>query len=70
MRLDVDRLGTVLVVLVTIGVLAPMVGLYASYWLNAASGATIVLVETAIFLVALLVRLQVGRRRETLQPAS
>ena len=62
--------GRLLAVAVTIGVLAPMVGLYASYWLNAASGATIVLVETAIFLVALLFRLQVGRRRETLQPAS
>ena len=33
----------------------PIVGLYLSFWLDAASGATIVLVETAIFLVALLV---------------
>ncbi|TMB84412.1 MAG: metal ABC transporter permease [Chloroflexi bacterium] len=62
--------GRLLAVAVTIGVLAPMVGLYASYWLNAASGATIVLVETAIFVVALLFRLQVGRRREALHPAS
>ncbi|HET9681938.1 MAG TPA: metal ABC transporter permease, partial [Candidatus Limnocylindrales bacterium] len=29
-----------------VGVVCPIVGLYASYWLNAASGATIVLVET------------------------
>jgi manganese transport system permease protein len=29
------------------------VGLYLSYWLDAASGATIVLVETVAFLVAL-----------------
>jgi ABC-type Mn2+/Zn2+ transport system permease subunit len=62
--------GRLLAGAVTIGVLAPMVGLYASYWINAASGATIVLVETAIFVVALLLRLQVGRRREALQPAS
>ena len=55
---------------VTIGVLAPVIGLYASYWLNAASGATIVLVETAVFVVALLFRVQVGRRREALRPAS
>ena len=30
-----------------------MVGLYLSYWLDVASGATIVLVQTAIFLVVL-----------------
>ena len=41
-------------VAVAIGLIAPNVGLYLSYWLDAASGATIVLVETAIFLVALL----------------
>ena len=52
-----------LAVAVGIGVVAPLVGLYASYWLNAASGATIVLVETALFLVALAFRLQQGRRR-------
>jgi manganese/iron transport system permease protein len=39
---------------VAVGLIAPIVGLYLSYWLDAASGATIVLVETAIFLVALL----------------
>jgi manganese/iron transport system permease protein len=32
-----------------IGVLCPVVGLYGSFWLNSASGATIVLVETAVF---------------------
>jgi manganese/iron transport system permease protein len=39
-----------------IGVVAPLVGLYLSYWTNSASGATIVLVETAVFLLALLIR--------------
>ena len=62
--------GRLLAVAVLIGVVAPVIGLYASYWLNAASGATIVLVETVIFLIALLGRLQMGRRREALELAS
>lgn len=37
-----------------IGLVAPIVGLYLSYWLDAASGATIVLVESALFVMALL----------------
>jgi manganese/iron transport system permease protein len=36
-----------------IGVLAPIVGLFLSFWLNTASGATIVLVETVVFVLAL-----------------
>jgi manganese/iron transport system permease protein len=36
-----------------IGVLAPIVGLYLSFWVNSASGATIVLVETAVFAITL-----------------
>ena len=39
---------------ILIGLLAPIVGLYVSYWLDAASGATIVLVETVVFLVVLI----------------
>jgi manganese/iron transport system permease protein len=46
--------GRLVAVAIAIGVGSPIVGLYISYWANAASGATIVLVETAIFLVALL----------------
>jgi manganese/iron transport system permease protein len=38
---------------VGVGVVAPVLGLYLSYWLDAASGATIVLVETAAFGLAL-----------------
>jgi manganese/iron transport system permease protein len=45
--------GRLVAVAIAIGVGSPLVGLYISYWANAASGATIVLVETAIFLVAL-----------------
>jgi manganese/iron transport system permease protein len=48
---------------IAVGVLSPIVGLYVSYWLDAATGATIVLVETAVFLVAL------GFRRARSAPA-
>jgi manganese/iron transport system permease protein len=47
-----------------IGVLAPIVGLYLSFWVNSASGATIVLVETAVFAVTLgLARRPRGQQR-------
>jgi ABC-type Mn2+/Zn2+ transport system permease subunit len=39
-------------------------GLYLSYWLDTASGATIVLVETAVFLAILVV----GPRTGVLRP--
>jgi manganese/iron transport system permease protein len=42
-------------VAIAVGVGSPIIGLYLSYWLDAAAGATIVLVETAVFLVALAV---------------
>jgi manganese/iron transport system permease protein len=48
--------GRLVATAVGVGIVGPIVGLYLSYWLNAASGATIVLVETAIFAVALLLR--------------
>ena len=48
------RFGRLMAVAILVGLVSPVVGLYLSYWLNSASGATIVLVETAIFLVALL----------------
>jgi manganese/iron transport system permease protein len=38
---------------IAVGVVCPIVGLYLSYWLDAATGATIVLVETAVFALAL-----------------
>ena len=47
--------GRLIAVAALIGVVAPLVGLYLSFWTNSASGATIVLVETAVFLAALLV---------------
>jgi len=36
-----------------VGIASAIIGLYVSYWLDVASGATIVLVQTAAFLVAL-----------------
>jgi len=48
--------GRLIAVAALIGAVAPVVGLYLSYWTNSASGATIVLVETIVFLAALLIR--------------
>lgn len=45
--------GRLILAAVVVGVVSPIVGLYLSYWLNAASGATIVLVETVVFGLAL-----------------
>jgi manganese/iron transport system permease protein len=47
--------GRLVSIAIAIGVSCPVIGLYASYWLNSATGATIVLVETAVFVVALIV---------------
>jgi manganese/iron transport system permease protein len=62
--------GRLVAVAVAIGVLVPVVGLYLSYWLDSATGATIVLIETAIFAVVLLVRSvpRAGMARTTEQP--
>lgn len=43
-------------VAVAVGTLSPIVGLYLSYWLDSAAGATIVLVETLVFVAVLLAR--------------
>jgi manganese/iron transport system permease protein len=47
--------GRLVLIAGVIGVVSPIVGLYASFWLNAASGASIVLVESAVFFVILVV---------------
>jgi ABC-type Mn2+/Zn2+ transport system permease subunit len=62
--------GRLLLAAVSIGLVAPVVGLYLSYWTNAASGATIVLVETAIFVLALVGRLVAAGRVPTPSAAS
>jgi ABC-type Mn2+/Zn2+ transport system permease subunit len=57
---------------IVLGVGGAVVGLYASFWLNVASGATIVLVETAAFLAAMALGPRTGllarRRRGAAQP--
>ena len=62
------RFGTLVVLAVVIGIGSSIVGLYVSYWLDVASGATIVLVQTALFLIALALGPRTGllsRRRVT-----
>jgi manganese/iron transport system permease protein len=46
--------GRLVSIAIVVGVACPVAGLYASYWLNSASGATIVLLESAVFVVALI----------------
>ena len=45
---------------VVVGVVSSIVGLYISYWLNIASGATIVLVQAAMFAIAFALSPRVG----------
>jgi ABC-type Mn2+/Zn2+ transport system permease subunit len=52
-QLVTSRFGRLMQVAIALGVGSSIGGLYLSYWLDAASGATIVLVQTAIFLVLL-----------------
>jgi ABC-type Mn2+/Zn2+ transport system permease subunit len=52
-QLVTTRFGRMMQVAAVVGVASSIVGLYLSFWLEAASGATIVLVETALFLVVL-----------------
>jgi ABC-type Mn2+/Zn2+ transport system permease subunit len=47
------RFTRLMVTAALVGILSSVVGLYLSYWLDVASGATIVLVQTAAFLLVL-----------------
>jgi manganese/iron transport system permease protein len=64
-QLLVDRFSRLMATAIAIGTIAPIVGLYLSFWTNTASGALIVLVETAAFLLALALGPRTGllRRR-------
>ena len=66
-QLLTQRFGRLIAVAVAIGIVCPILGLYLSFWLNTASGATIVLVETAAFLLVLVAGPRTGwlRRRPT-----
>ncbi len=45
---------------IAVGVVSSIIGLYVSYWLNIASGATIVLVQAAMFAIAFALSPRVG----------
>ena len=68
-QLLADRFSRLMAIAIVIGTVAPVVGLYLSFWTNTASGALIVLVETAAFLLALTLGPRTGllgrRRRVT-----
>jgi len=67
-QLLTNRFSRLILVASAIGIVAPAIGLYISYWTNTASAALIVLVETAAFLLALLLGPRTGllrRRRAT-----
>jgi manganese/iron transport system permease protein/iron/zinc/copper transport system permease protein len=53
-RLLTDSFGRMIVLSSVIGLIAGGVGMFASYWLDISSGATIVLLEAAGFVMALL----------------
>jgi manganese/iron transport system permease protein len=59
------RFTRLMLVAALVGVSSAVLGLYLSYWLSVASGATIVLVETAMFLTAMVLgpRGLIARRR-------
>ena len=58
-----NSFGRLVVVAAAIGIVSPIIGLYISYWANSASGATIVLVETAVFIVVQIAVSLVARYR-------
>jgi len=59
------RFGRLIAIAALIGIAAPVLGLYLSYWADAASGATIVIVESALFVAALVWRGIAERRART-----
>jgi len=72
-QLLVDRFWDLVRVAIAVAVVAALAGLYLSYYLNVASGASIVLIETLCFGIALVFSPKAGwgfrRRRPTAPPA-
>jgi manganese/iron transport system permease protein len=62
------RFGAMMSLAVVISIASAVTGLYLSFWLDVASGATIVLTQTSVFLVVLALGPRTGllRRRNTL----
>ena len=54
------QFGRMMALAIAIGIVASIAGLYLSFWLDPPTGATIVLVETAFFLVAMLLGPRTG----------
>lgn len=65
------RFTRLMLLAAVVGIVSSVIGLYVSYWFDVASGATIVLVQTGFFLLALVVgpRGMLGRRRGLTQQA-
>jgi len=59
------RLPSMMALSAVIGVVSGIVGVYASYYLNIASGPAVVLAATAIFLIVLVLTAARGRRGRT-----
>jgi ABC-type Mn2+/Zn2+ transport system permease subunit len=66
-QLVATSFARLVIVAIAVGTIAPILGLFISYWLDAAAGATVVLVETAVFLIVLIaVRTAARTRKRTL----
>jgi len=64
------RFSRMILLATIIGALTSIAGLYLSYWFDVASGATIVLVQTVVFLAALAwTRVASIRRRQSASSA-
>lgn len=61
------RLPSMMALSAVIGVVSGIVGVYASYYLNIASGPAVVLAATAIFLIVLVLTAARGRRGRTVE---
>ncbi len=68
-QLLTQRFGRLMALAAAVGAICPVVGLYLSFWLNTASGATIVLVETTLFLAVLILGPRTGLLRPRPRPA-
>jgi manganese/iron transport system permease protein len=64
------RFGSLMALAVAIGIATSIAGLYLSFWLNVASGATIVLVQTGVFLAILALSPRTGLLRRVGRGAS
>lgn len=62
-RLLTDSFARMLVLSSLLGAISGAIGMYLSYWLDISSGATIVLLEAGIFVVAFVISAISGRRQ-------